>query len=106
MNQKERRIALLSLLSTKANEKKVKILETLTAATSKTKTMAQLFHTLDTKRALIAVTHEESTKVSGMRNLPSVKVINVEYLNPHDLLKFTELVFTKESLTHMYQHFA
>ena len=106
MNQKERRLALLSLLSTKANEKKVKILETLSSDSTKTKHMAQLFHTLDTKRALVAVTHEESARVAGMRNLPSVKVINVEYLNPHDLLKFTELVFTKESLTHMYQHFA
>ena len=72
----------------------------------KTKTMSHFFQALNTKRAIVAVTHEEGAKVAGVRNLPMVKVLNVEYLNPHDLLKYEDLLFTKDSLAHLYTHFA
>ena len=32
--------------------------------------------------------------------------MNVEYLNPHDLLKYSDVVFSEAALKHLYDHFA
>ena len=106
MNAQERRLALLSLLSTKATEKNVKVLEKLGKQTTKTKDMIQLLTGMDVKKGLIAITREEKDSVLGAWNIPEVKIVNVEYLNPHSLLKYQDLVFTEASLAHLYQHFS
>ena len=106
MNAQERRLALLSLLSTKATAKNVKVLEKLGTETAKTKDMIKLLASMDAKKPLLAITREEKDGVLGAWNLPEVKIVNVEYLNPHSLLKYTDLVFTEASLKHLYEHFS
>jgi large subunit ribosomal protein L4 len=106
LSKQERRLALLSLLSTKANDKAVKVLEELSIDHAKTKTMSTLLSAISAPHAVLAVTREESARVQGAYNLPTIKVVNVEYLNPHSLLKYKHLVFTKSSLEHMYTHFS
>jgi large subunit ribosomal protein L4 len=106
MNAQERRLALLSLLSTKASGKNVKVLEKLGAETTKTKDMVKLLALMEAKKPLIAITREEKDSVLGAWNIPEVKIVNVEYLNPHSLLKYTDLVFTEASLAHLYEHFS
>ncbi len=105
MNKKERRLALLSLLSTKAADSTVKVIEEFTLECGRTKNMASVVSAMNVAKGVIAVTREEAARVQGAQNLANIKVINVEYLNPHDLLKYTDLVFTKQSLEHLYSHF-
>ena len=106
MNAQERRLALFSLLSTKATENKVKVLESFAKDAIKTKGMTALMTTMEAKKPLLAITREEKDSVLGAWNIPELKVVNVEYLNPHSLLKYTDLVFTEASLKHLYQHFS
>ena len=105
MNAQERRLALLSLLSTKATENSIKVVAFAKDA-MKTKGMTAYLTALEAKKPLIAVTREEKDSVLGAWNIPEVKVINVEYLNPHSLLKYKDLVFTEASLKHLYTHFS
>lgn len=106
LSKKERRNALISLLSMKAQSESIKVLEELSLDCAKTKNMQTLFVTMETPKALLAVTREESARVQGAYNLPTIKVVNVEYLNPHSLLKYNDLVFTQASLDHLYSHFS
>jgi large subunit ribosomal protein L4 len=106
MNAQERRLALLSLLSTKATSETVKVVESFATVGSKTKTMNQFLQTIAAKTPLLAVTREERSSVVGADNLINTRIVNVEYLNPHDLLKYTDLVFTEASLKHLYSHFS
>jgi large subunit ribosomal protein L4 len=106
MNAQERRLALLSLLSTKATDKQVKIVEAFGADAAKTKGMSTMLTSMEATKPLIAVTREEKNTVLGAWNLPEVKVVNVEYLNPHSLLKYKDLVLTQASLKHLYEHFS
>jgi large subunit ribosomal protein L4 len=106
MNAQERRLALLSLLSTKATSETVKVVESFATVGSKTKTMNQFLQTIAAKTPLLAVTREERSSVVGADNLMNTRIVNVEYLNPHDLLKYTDLVFTEASLKHLYSHFS
>lgn len=106
MNAQERRLALLSLLSTKATAETVKVVEGFDSVGAKTKTMSAFLTTITAKKPLLAITREERDSVMGAMNLINTRVVNVEYLNPHDLLKYTDLIFTEASLKHLYSHFS
>lgn len=106
MNAQERRLALLSLLSMKATDKNVKILSSFGSQTTKTKDMRTLLSTIEANKPLIAITREEKNSVSGIWNLVDARIVNVEYLNPHALLKCADLIFTEASLKHLYEHFS
>jgi large subunit ribosomal protein L4 len=105
MNAQERRLALLSLLSIKAEAGAVKVAETLNGVGEKSKTMSNWISTTAVSRPVIAITRDEKSSVYGAQNIANVRVVNVEYLNPHDLLKYTDLVLTEASLAHLYNHF-
>lgn len=98
MNKKERRLALLSLLSSKAANNQIKVLETLPTEAGKTKTMISLAKSMNIKTGVLAILPEDTHGFQGGRNVPNVKVIGANYLNPRDLLKYKDLVFTKASL--------
>jgi len=106
MNRQERRLALLSLLSDKASREAVKVVEGFDQVGAKTKNMAALVATMEAKKPLFVITREEKNAAQGIYNLPNTHVINVEYLNPYDLLKYQDLVFSQASLEHLYKHFA
>lgn len=105
MNKQERRLALVSLLSTKASAEQVKVVQNFAGVGEKTKAMAGFLSTIAAKKPLFAITRDEKTNVMGAMNIPESRIVNVEYLNPHDLLKYSDLIFTEASLKHMYEHF-
>lgn len=106
MNKQERRLALLSLLSQKAQDKHVKIVENFAEAGKKTKTMTALIGSIKAEKPLLVITRDEKPNMLGAQNIVNTRTVNVEYLNPHDLLKYSDLVFSEASLAHLYDHFA
>lgn len=105
MNKQERRLALISLLSTKAQSEQIKVVQGFAGVGEKTKTMSGYLNTITARKPLLAITREEKTTVNGAMNIPESRIVNVEYLNPHDLLKYNDVIFTEASLKHMYEHF-
>lgn len=105
MNRQERRLALISLLSTKATQDQIKVVQTFDGVGQKTKAMTTYLSAITAKKPLLAITREEKQLVLGANNIAESRTVNVEYLNPHDLLKYTDLVFTEASLSHFYEHF-
>ncbi|MFZ2255622.1 MAG: 50S ribosomal protein L4 [Patescibacteria group bacterium] len=106
MNKQERRLALFSLLSTKATSESIKVVETFAGVGEKTKTMAGYIKTIEAKKPLFAITTAERNTLLGANNIIESRVVNVEYLNPHDLMKYNDIVFTEASLAHLYEHFS
>ena len=104
MNRQERRLALLSLLSQKASNESVKVVEVF--AGNKTKEVVSLLSAMSAKKPLFAITREEKNSVLGANNIVNSRVVNVEYLNPHDLLKYQDVIFSEGSLKHLYEHFS
>jgi len=99
MPKKARRAALFSCLSQKAADKQVFALETYVAKEPKTKEFAQLVEKLPEGRSLLVVLGEKNEVLEkSARNLPNVKTILVNYLNPHDLLRFENIMFLEASL--------
>jgi len=99
MNKKERRLALFSVLSSKAKNNQIIVVDDIELKEVKTKLMDWVFKLLPfEKTALFAINKEREDLHKATRNLDYVKDIQVEYLNVKDLLKYNTLVLLKDSL--------
>lgn len=99
MPKKERRAALFSALSSKAKASEIFALETPPFEVPCTKNMAQLLTKLPVdKKILFVVTSESELFIKSVRNLPQVKTVRANYLNPYDLLIADKVCFLDSSL--------
>lgn len=99
MPKKQRRQALFSTLSAKAKDQQIIALESYNATEIKTKTFSQMLKKLPVQKdALFIVPEKTPIMEKSSRNIPTVKTLLVQYINPHDLLRFEKIIFLKDAL--------
>ena len=102
MNKKERRLALRSALTYKANDKEIIAIEKFDAKTNKTKDMIKLLDSLKiTGKTLIVTTELTENTILATRNLSNVKLILANELNTYDILNCDKLVITEDAIKYV-----
>jgi len=98
MPKKQRRKALFCALSEKARDGMILAIEKFEGE-AKTRTFADLLKKLPIKKDVLVVTpgKEKALELSS-RNLANTKVVQVNYMNIHDLQKYDNVLFTVRSL--------
>lgn len=97
--KKMRTLALKSILSAKAREGRLIILDDFNLAEPKTKEAAIILKNLNVdKKATIVVGEEQNTAVRSVRNLDKVRVIYSTEINAYDLLDNEYVVMTRAAL--------
>ena len=93
--KKMRRLALRCVLSAKASDGELKVLEDLKLDQPKTKEMVKILTALGVdSSALVAMAEPEENVVKSARNLPGIKTIPASLLNVVDLLSYKRLLMT------------
>jgi len=98
MNKKEKRIALLSALTSRALEKKIVVLDDLRFDQIKTKAFASVLNNLNLNKALVVLNDNDKNVILSARNIPTVKVSLTNTINVYDILKYDTLIVTKASV--------
>lgn len=99
MPKKERRAALFSSLSAKADAKAIFGLEGFGAKVPKTKEFAALLEKLPAgKRYLFVLPAKDEVFAKSARNIPGVKVITAPYLSPYDVLQADQICILKDAV--------
>jgi large subunit ribosomal protein L4 len=94
-----RRLALRSLLSAKAAEGSISVLDGLKVETPRTKEILSVLRNLGLERSTLIVTAEpDRTVLVSSRNLPATKVLPAAYLNVLDLLACRNLLMTVDAV--------
>lgn len=94
-----RRAALDSALLGKIRDKQVRIIEGVELEKPRTKQVAGLLKAMGVDRtALLAVPKSDRKLTLSARNLKALKVCAVSQLNAYEVLKYRDLVLTRESL--------
>ena len=106
MNKKEKRIALLSALSSKVAERKIVVLDEFKLDEIKTKKFVEVMNNLKVENALVVLEGENKNVVLSGRNIPSVKVTATNEINTYDVLKYTTLVVTKAAVEKLEEVYA
>jgi large subunit ribosomal protein L4 len=99
MPRKMRRQALRSVLSVKAAESQVVLLDALEMAEPKTKEVQGILNRLGIESsALILLPGRDEVVLRSVRNLPQVRTLVAQYLNVRDLLKYDYVLVPLASL--------
>ena len=98
MNRKEKRIALLSALTSRALEKKIVVLDNISFDEIKTKAFASVLTNLKLNKALVVLNDNDKNVILSARNIPTVKVSLTNTINVYDILKYDTLIVTKAAV--------
>lgn len=99
MPKKQRRKALFSALSLKAQANKIIAIDKYDNAEIKTKNMISMLSKMPESRSILIVMDSKNLVLQkSASNLSNVKTLLVNYLNIADLLKYDQIVFLEQAL--------
>lgn len=90
--KRQKRVALISALSLRANEKKIILVDDLTMPEIKTRLMAGIIDNFKAKKALVIDSRENTNLVLSTRNLEKHKWLPPEALNVYDVLNHDTVI--------------
>ena len=97
MNRKEKQVALRSALTSRLQDQKLMILDTISFDDVKTKNVVKMMDNLKLSKALIVMPEADKNVVLSARNIPDVKTTQVGKLNVYDILNNGTVVITKDA---------
>ena len=107
VNKKERRLAIKSILSSKVLEKELTVVDKLEVKEIKTKTMAKALTDLKLEGKTLIVLPENNKNVYfSARNIEGVKAITANDINVFDLLKYTNLILSVDTVKKLEEVYA
>ena len=99
MNKKEKAGAIKSALTTKVNEEKFFVMDSLKFDEIKTKKMVSVLDALKVNKALVVLDGEDNDNVEvSARNIAGVRTVYSNAINVYDILKYDSLVITKDAV--------
>lgn len=97
LSKKIKRTALIQALSTRAKERKV-LVSDVDKIDAKTRAVAQLLGKLNLTEPTLVLHGGERNFMRGARNIPDLKMLSASQANAYMILKFPNLVLTKQGL--------
>ena len=107
VNKKEKRLAIKSLLSSKVAENELVVVDKLAFNEIKTKNMVNALTNLKVEgKALILLPEKNENVQKSARNIEGVKTSLVNTINVYDLLNYTKLVVTLDTIKKLEEVYA
>ena len=106
MNKKEKRAALKSALTSRVEENKFIVVDSLTFDEIKTKNVANALKNLKVSKALVVLDEESTNAAISAKNIPTVKTARVNTINVYDILKYNTVVATKAAVASIEEVYA
>ena len=106
MNKKERRAALKSALTSKVQDNKLVVVDSLALAEAKTKEMQKVLTNLKADKALVITAADDQNVVIAARNIADVQTVTVSTMNVYDVMKHNTVVVTKDAVASIEEVYA
>lgn len=106
MNKKERRAALKSALTSKVQDNKLVVVDSLALAEVKTKEMQRVLTNLKAEKALVITASDDKNVVLSARNIADVQTATVNTMNVYDVMKHNTVVVTKDAVASIEEVYA
>ena len=99
LNKSEKKLSVTSLLSEKNKFKNLVIFSDFKDEIKKTKEMNKIINKFEIKNSLIILDKLSKDKIyKSARNIPGVKITDVNHFSAFDVVKFKKIVFTESSV--------
>ena len=106
MNKKERRAALKSALTSKVQDNKLVVVDSLTLAEAKTKEMQKVLTNLKAVKPLVVLAADDKNVYLSARNIEDVQTATVNTINVYDIMKHQTVVVTKDAVASIEEVYA
>tara|TARA_B100001093_G_scaffold388474_1_gene374597 strand:+ start:198 stop:821 length:624 start_codon:yes stop_codon:yes gene_type:complete len=107
LNKNEKRLSVASLITEKIKDKNLLVLSDFSSEIKKTKEMNSIIQKLDITNSLIILDRNSREKIEkSARNIPNVKVTDVNHFSAYDIVKFKKVVFTESSVKELEKRYS
>jgi len=107
LNKSEKKLSIASLITEKNNHKNLLILSDFNTEIKKTKEMNTIIQKLEITSSLIILDKISKEKIEkSIRNIPNVKVTDVNHFSAYDIVKFKKIVFTESSVKELEKRYS
>ena len=107
LNKNEKKLSVASLITEKNINKNLLILNDFTSEIKKTKEMNSIIQKLEITHSLIILDKNSKEKIEkSARNIPNVKVTDVNHFSSYDIIKFKKVVFTESSVKELEKRYS
>ena len=99
INKSEKKMGIFSLITEKNKEKNLIIFSDFKSAITKTKEMNKILEKFQAQNSLIILDKTSKEKIiRSAKNIPNIKVTDVNHFSSYDILKFKKIIFTETSM--------
>ncbi len=99
LNKSEKKLSVASLITEKNINKNLLILNDFNLEIKKTKEMNSIIQKLEMTNSLIVLDKISKDKIEkSIKNIPNIKVTDVNHFSAYDIIKFKKVVFTESSV--------
>jgi large subunit ribosomal protein L4 len=107
LNKSEKKQSIASLISEKAQNKNLLIFSDFDNEIKKTKQMSLIVKKFEISNSLIILDKSSKEKIEkSIRNIPNIKVTDVNHFSAFDIVKFKKVVFTESSVKELEKRYA
>ena len=107
LNKNEKKLSVASLITEKNINKNLLILNDFNSEIKKTKEMNAIIQKLEITHSLIILDKSSKEKIEkSARNIPNVKITDVNHFSSYDIIKFKKVVFTESSVKELEKRYS
>ena len=107
LNKSEKKQSIASLISEKTKNNRLLIFSDFSNEIKKTKEMSLILKKFEILNSLIILDKSSKDKVEkSLRNIPNVKVTDINHFSAFDVIKYKKIVFTETSVKELEKRFA
>ena len=107
LTKNEKKLSIASLITEKNKLKNLLIFNDFTNEIKKTKEMNKIINKFEITNSLIILDKKSKDKIyKSARNIPSIKVTDVNHFSAFDIVKFKKVVFTESSVKELEKRYS
>ena len=107
LNKSEKKLSVASLITEKNQNKDLLVFSDFIKEIKKTKEMHSIIKKFDITNSLIILDKSSKDKIErSARNIPNIKLTDVNHFSAFDIVKFRKVVFTESSIKELEKRYA
>ena len=107
LNKSEKKLSIASLITEKNNLKNLIIFNDFSNEIKKTKEMSLIIKKFELTNSLLILDKTSKNKIEkSAKNIPNVKVTDVNHFSAFDIMKFKKIIFTESSIKELEKKYA
>ena len=107
LNKSEKKLSVASLMTEKNKNKDIVIFGDFNKEIKKTKEMSVIIKKFEISNSLIILDKDSKSKIEkSVRNIPNIKITDVNHFSSFDIVKYKKVVFTESSVKELEKRYS